>query len=97
MLWVFIRPLEAPRQGASNEYPQHRFSRRNKKNSMWQYSLLFGATDCVSHSFKVDIATSFDIATLLYLKILLFFFIFICFYMHVFVFHGESADSSKCH
>ena len=28
-------PLEAPRWGASNEYPQHMFSWRNKKNIMW--------------------------------------------------------------
>ena len=27
--------LEAPRQGTSNEYPQHMFSLRNKKNIMW--------------------------------------------------------------
>ena len=27
--------LEAPRRGASNEYPQHMFSWRNKKNNMW--------------------------------------------------------------
>ena len=27
--------LEAPRQGASNEYPQYMFSWRNKKNIMW--------------------------------------------------------------
>ena len=25
--------LEAPRRGASNEYPQHRFSWRNKKDT----------------------------------------------------------------
>ena len=29
MLWY---SLEAPRRGASNEYPQHMFSLRNKKN-----------------------------------------------------------------
>ena len=29
MLWY---SLEAPRQGASNEYPQHMFLSRNKKN-----------------------------------------------------------------
>ena len=29
MLWY---SLEAPRRGASNEYPQHMFSSRNKKN-----------------------------------------------------------------
>ena len=32
MLWY---SLEAPRQGASNEYPQHMFSLRNKKDIMW--------------------------------------------------------------
>ena len=40
MLWVLIRSasacgysLEAPRRGASNEYPQHMFSLRNEKNT----------------------------------------------------------------
>ena len=34
MLWVLIRSasLEAPQRGASNEYPQHMFLWRNKKN-----------------------------------------------------------------
>ena len=40
MLWVLIRSaslccgylLEAPRRGASNEYPQYMYSSRNKKN-----------------------------------------------------------------
>ena len=32
MLWY---SLEAPWQGASNEYPQHMFLWRNKKNIMW--------------------------------------------------------------
>ena len=32
MLWY---SLEAPRRGTSNEYPQHKFSSRNKKNIMW--------------------------------------------------------------
>ena len=32
MLWY---SLEAPHRGASNEYPQHMFSLRNKKNIMW--------------------------------------------------------------
>ena len=27
--------LEAPRRGASNEYPQHMYLSRNKKNIMW--------------------------------------------------------------
>ena len=31
MLWVLIRSASA-RRGASNEYPQHMFSWRNKKN-----------------------------------------------------------------
>ena len=31
MLWY---ALEAPRRGASNEYPHHMFSWRNKKNIM---------------------------------------------------------------
>ena len=30
MLWY---SLEAPRRGTSNEYPQHMFSSRNKKNT----------------------------------------------------------------
>ena len=32
--------LEAPRRGASNEYPQHMISWRNKKNIMWIPSLI---------------------------------------------------------
>ena len=40
MLWVLIgsaSALEAPRQGASNEYPQHMLLWRNKKDiSMFQ-------------------------------------------------------------
>ena len=47
MLWVLIRSaslrcfwysLEVPRRGASNEYPQHMFSLRNKKiiNTFWR-------------------------------------------------------------
>ena len=32
MLWY---SLEVPRRGTSNEYPQHMFSSRNKKNIMW--------------------------------------------------------------
>ena len=38
MLWY---SLEAPRRGASNEYPQHMFSSRNKKNIMWIPPLIF--------------------------------------------------------
>ena len=36
MLWV---SLEAPHRGASNEYPQHMFSSRNKKNFTWYHLL----------------------------------------------------------
>ena len=32
--------LEAPHRGASNEYPQHMFLSRNKKNIMWIPSLI---------------------------------------------------------
>ena len=32
MLWVLIGSASPPRRGASNEYPQHMFSWRNKKN-----------------------------------------------------------------
>ena len=38
MLWLLIRSgysLEAPHRGASNEYPQHMFLWRNKKNIVW--------------------------------------------------------------
>ena len=41
-IWIlqFLEPccgysLEVPRRGASNEYPQHMFSLRNKKTIMW--------------------------------------------------------------
>ena len=37
MLWY---SLEAPRQGASNEYPQHMFSWTNKKDIMWILPLI---------------------------------------------------------
>ena len=33
--------LEAPRRGASNEYPQHMFSSRNKKSIMWIPPLIY--------------------------------------------------------
>ena len=36
MLWY---SLEAPHWGTSNEYPQHMFSWKNKKNIMWKPSL----------------------------------------------------------
>ena len=32
--------LEAPRRGATNEYPQHMFSSRNKKHIMWILPLI---------------------------------------------------------
>ena len=38
MLWY---SLEAPRRGASNEYPQHMFSLRNKKNIYRIPSLIY--------------------------------------------------------
>ena len=38
MLWY---SLEAPRRGASNEYPQHMFSLRNKKYIMWIPPLIY--------------------------------------------------------
>ena len=34
--------LEGPQAGASNEYPQHMFSWRNKKKILFCYPLLFG-------------------------------------------------------
>ena len=37
MLWY---SLEAPRRGTSNEYPQHMFLWRNKKNIMWTPPLI---------------------------------------------------------
>ena len=33
-------PLEVPRGGASNGYPQHMFSWRNKKDIMWIHPLI---------------------------------------------------------
>ena len=33
--------LEAPRRGASNEYPQHMFSMRNKKKEMLVPTLIW--------------------------------------------------------
>ena len=32
---MYVESLEVPQGGASNEYPQHRFWWRNKKNNMW--------------------------------------------------------------
>ena len=34
-------PLEPPRQGGSNEYPQSMFLSRNKKNNVWSYKPQF--------------------------------------------------------
>ena len=50
MLWY---SLEAPRRGASNEYPQHLFSSINKKNIMWipplicsyEYVIIMGSSE----------------------------------------------------
>ena len=39
--------LEAPRRGASNEYPQHMYSLRNKKNIMWIPPLICGYAETV--------------------------------------------------
>ena len=39
--------LEAPRWGASNEYPQHMFSWRNKKNIMWIPPLICSYAVCL--------------------------------------------------
>ena len=46
--------LEAPHRGASNEYPQHIFSWRNKKNIMWIPPLIcsYGYVHCQSGSGK---------------------------------------------
>ena len=46
MLWY---SLEAPRRGASNEYPQHMFLLSNKKNIMWIPPFI-----CSYDSFRVD-------------------------------------------
>ena len=43
MLWC---SLELPQQAASNEYPQHRFTGRNKKDIMW-IPLLSGAMNLI--------------------------------------------------
>ena len=45
--------LEAPHRGASNEYPQHMFLMRNKKNIMW-IPLLSVDMDKVSQYLKVN-------------------------------------------
>ena len=42
--------LEAPCQGASNEYPQHMFSLRNKKNIMWIPPLICSYVSLVDNS-----------------------------------------------
>ena len=42
MLWVLIRSASA-RGGASNEYPQHMYSSRNKKKILCGYPLLSAA------------------------------------------------------
>ena len=48
--------LEVPCQGTSNEYPQHMFLRRNKKNILWR-PLLSGCTPrmvCIECLFPVE-------------------------------------------
>ena len=47
MLWY---SLEVPRRSASNEYPQHMFSWRNKKNIMWVPPLICSYEDLVNQS-----------------------------------------------
>ena len=42
MLWY---SLEAPHRGTSNEYPQHMYSLRNKKNVMWIPPLICSYVD----------------------------------------------------
>ena len=42
-------PLEPPRQGGSNEYPQSMFLSRNKKNSVYPCKLQFY---CIKVGFK---------------------------------------------
>ena len=44
MLWY---SLEVPQQGASNEYPEHMFSSRNKKNIMWIPVLSVAMTEMI--------------------------------------------------
>ena len=42
--------LEAPHRGASNEYPQHMFSSRNKKNIMWIPPLIYSyQVQCITN------------------------------------------------
>ena len=53
--------LEAPRRGASNEYPQHMFSSRNKKNIMWIPTLIYSykrGQFLTNHTFTGRISTS---------------------------------------
>ena len=44
--------LEVPLRGASNEYPQHMFSWRNKKNTMWIPPLICSYATCVKTAWK---------------------------------------------
>ena len=48
MLWY---SLEAPRRGASNEFPQHMFSWRNKNDVMWIPPLI---CSYIGHSCLLD-------------------------------------------
>ena len=46
-----VYSLEVPPWGTSNEYPQHKFLRKNKKNIhtyQWKKSILSGAMDCTT-------------------------------------------------
>ena len=52
MLWY---SLEAPRRGASNEYPQHMFSSRNKKNITWIPPLICSYAKGVCSSYTLEL------------------------------------------
>ena len=50
--------LEAPHRGASNEYPQHMFLSRNKKNNMWKPPLICSYTFRHVHLTETQISQS---------------------------------------
>ena len=50
MLWD---SFEAPRRGASNEYPQHMFLLRNKKDIMWIPPLICSYDVLLMSTYKV--------------------------------------------
>ena len=56
MLWD---SLEAPRRGASNEYPQHMFLRRNKKNIRWLTPLIWNYGFCICTPDKLYIGHNY--------------------------------------